>query len=307
LCVSEVSLGTVELGMDYGIRTGAATNQPSEAEAARLLHRALDLGINFIDTAAAYGTSEEIIGRALRDRREGVVLATKCMHYYEQGVPVPEIRKQISASIDRSLRRLQTDRIDLMQVHGRDRLDLERRMIEEGEVFDVLDRARKAGKIRFIGYSSYGEAASMAALNDGRWDTLQFAYNMFDQRAVPVVMPAARARDIGIVVRSALLKGALTEKARHLPPPLKPLADRTARLAALLSGTGLSLPQAALRFVLSHPDVGTVIVGADRISYLEEAVSVSDGQGLPEEVLAFSRTLALDAPDLINPGAGGIP
>jgi aryl-alcohol dehydrogenase-like predicted oxidoreductase len=307
LQVSEISLGTVELGIDYGIRTGSGPIRPTEEEAHRLLNRALDLGVNFIDTAAAYGTSEEIIGRALGRRRSSYYIATKCLHYYDETDAIPEIRRRMEASIDESLRRLKTDAIDLIQVHGRDRQEIEQRMIREGEVIEVLERARQAGKVRFIGYSSYSEEASLAIIEDGRWDTLQIPYNILDQRGALRVFPAARASRVGVIVRSALLKGALTDKAQHLPSHLKPLMDRTEQLKALTAPGMPTLPQVALRFVLSNPDVSTIIVGADRIPYLDEAVSVSDGCGLPGEVLIRAQELKLDDPDLLNPGRWGIP
>lgn len=305
--ISEIGLGSVELGIDYGIRTGQNTNQPSEQDAFRLLNHALDQGVNLIDTAAEYGTSEEIIGRALRGRREEYVLATKSLHWADKGLPATEVRERVETSIDQSLRHLQTDVIDLLQIHGRDVPFLETMMIEEGDVFDVLDQARQAGKIRYIGYSSYSEEASQAVIDNGQWDTLQIAYSIFDQRNALTVIPDAAAGDMGIIIRSALLKGALTEKAKHLPERLAPLAERTRALESLLTAALPTIPQLALRFVLSNTAISSIIVGADRIPYVEEAVSVSDGDGLPDYVYDQTLSLAIDDPELINPSTWGIP
>ncbi len=307
LRVSEVSLGTVELGMEYGLKAGGEPGVPAETDARDLLNRALDSGVNFIDTAALYGNSEEIIGRALKGRRSEYVLATKCVHRLEEGLDYAESRRGIAASIDRSLLRLQTDHIDLLQVHGRDLLELELRMIRDGEVMEELDRAREAGKVRFAGYSSYSEEAARAAIDDGRWDTLQIPCNILDRRYLESVIPEARRRGVGVIVRSALLKGALTEKSRFMPERLKPLVTHIDRLAEIQSETHYSLPELALRFVLSIPDISTVIVGADRIAYLDEAVSASDGRGLSEGILLALEDMALDDPYLLNPGNWGIP
>lgn len=307
LSVSEVSLGTVELGMEYGLKEDGESSVPAEADARNLLNRAIDSGVNFIDTAALYGNSEEIIGRALEGRRSEYALATKCMHRLDEGLDYHESRRSISESIDTSLSRLRTDCIDLLQVHGRDILDVELRMIRDGAVIDEMEKARKAGKIRFTGYSSYSEEAALAAIEDGRWDTLQVACNILDRRYLKRVVPEARASGIGVIVRSALLKGALTHKSRFMPERLKPLADHVDRLVAIQSETPYSLPELALRFVLSIPDVSTIIVGADRITYLEEAVSTSDGKGLSEEILVELEDMALDDPYLLNPGNWGIP
>ena len=307
LSISEVSLGTVELGMEYGLKEDGESSVPAETDARRLLNRAIDSGVNFIDTAALYGNSEEIIGRALKDRRSEYVLATKCMHRLDEGLDYPDSRRSISESIDTSLSRLQTDRIDLLQVHGRDVLDLELKMIRDGVVMDELEKARQAGKIRFTGYSSYSEEAALAAVEDGRWDALQIACNILDRRYLKQVVPEARDRGVGVIVRSALLKGALTDKNKYMPERLKPLSEHIDRLAAIQSATRYSLPELALRYVLSIPDVSTIIVGADRMRYLEEAVATSDGRGLDKEVLVKLEDMGLDDPYLLNPGNWGIP
>ena len=307
LDVSEVSLGTVELGMEYGLREGNESSVPAETDAGNLLNRAIDLGVNFIDTAAQYGNSEEIIGRALKYRRSEYVLATKCMHRLDEGLDYEESRQSISESIDLSLSRLQTDYIDLLQVHGRDDLELELRIIRDGVVMEELDRARQAGKIRFTGYSSYGEEAALATIEDGRWDTLQIACNILDRRYLKRVIPEARKHGIGTIVRSALLKGALTDKSRYMPEKLRPLTEHIDRLVEIQKATPYSLPELALRFVLSNPDISTIIVGADRMNYLEEAVSASDGRGLNEEIFTMLEDMALDDPYLLNPGNWGIP
>ena len=307
LPVSEISLGTVELGMEYGLKEGDESTVPRETDARRLLNRAIDAGVNFIDTAAQYGNSEEIIGRALEDRRSEYVLATKCMHRLDEGLDYAASRRAVSESIDQSLSRLRTDRIDLLQVHGRDVLELELKMIRDGEVMEELEKARAAGKIRFAGYSSYSEEAAQAAIEDGRWDTLQVACNILDRRYLKRVIPEARRRGVGVIVRSALLKGALTDKSRFMPERLKPLVEHIDRLAAIQAATPYSLPELALRFVLSIPDVSTIIVGADRMKYLEEAVSTSDGKGLSEGLRLRLEDMALDDPYLLNPGNWGIP
>lgn len=307
LRVSEVSLGTVELGMEYGLKADGEPGVPAETDARNLLNRAIDSGVNYIDTAALYGNSEEVIGRALKGRRSEYVLATKCVHRLEEGLDYAESRRSIAASIDRSLSRLQTDHIDLLQVHGRDLLELELRMIRDGEVMEELARARKSGKIRFAGYSSYSEEAAQAAIEDGRWDTLQIPCNILDRRYLERVIPEARRRGVGVIVRSALLKGALTEKSRFMPERLQPLVAHIDRLVEIQSATRYSLPELALRFVLSFEDISTVIVGADRITYLDEAVSASDGRNLSEDILLALEEMALDDPYLLNPGNWGIP
>ena len=218
------------------------------------------------------------------------------MHRLDEGLDYAGSRRSVSESIDQSLSRLRTDHIDLLQVHGRDSIELEQRMIRDGEVMGELEKARKAGKVRYLGYSSYSEEAALAAIEDGRWDTLQIACNILDRRYLKRVIPEARKCGVGVIVRSALLKGALTEKIRFMPERLKPLSEHIDRLVEIQSATSYSLPELALRFVLSIPDVSTIIVGADRMNYLEEAVSTSDGLGLSGELLLKLDDMSLDDP-----------
>ncbi len=218
LQVSEVSLGTVELGMDYGIPVQGEQRRPAEADAARTLNCALDLGINLIDTAQAYEESEAIIGRALKSRRNEYILATKISSLSWAGYTGVELQKQMEASITESLRVLQTDIIDLLYIHN-----ATPELIQCGEIVEIMQRVREAGYARFIGTTTYGEAAPLAVLEDGRFDCVQVAYNLLDRQFEERVLPLAKANDIGVVIRSVLLKGALTYRYAHLPEELREL------------------------------------------------------------------------------------
>tara|TARA_B100000029_G_scaffold516847_1_gene636416 strand:- start:105854 stop:106810 length:957 start_codon:yes stop_codon:yes gene_type:complete len=303
LDVSEISLGTVELGMEYGLKDRKESNIPTEQDADYLLNHAIDSGINFIDTASLYGNSEEIIGRSLnKTRRSEYILATKCLHRLDEGLHYKEAQKSIVESINKSLLRLKTNYIDLLQVHGRDNLQEEVRMIQDGQVLEVLEKIKKEGKIRFIGYSSYSEEAALEIIKDGNWDTLQIPCNILDQRYLKNVIPEAKKHRLGLIIRSALLKGALTRKSQFIPPKLVPLIEHINHLREFQITTPYSLPELALRFVLSIPDISTIIVGADRIEYLKDAVSVSDGKELKNQIRNKLRNLTLDDPYLLNPG-----
>ena len=157
--ISGIGLGTVELGLDYHL-PGTRGERPSAREAERILYGALDCGINFIDTARGYGTSEEVIGAVLADRRKEYVLASKVN------------AADVLESIGESLRALRTDWIDVMFLHQAS-LDVLRR----GEAVEGLVRAREAGMIRYMGASTYGPDEAFAAIADGRFDCLQIAWN----------------------------------------------------------------------------------------------------------------------------------
>jgi len=262
--VSEISLGTVELGLEYGIPVAGEERLPSAAAAERLLNSALDLGCNLIDTARAYGTSEAIIGNALKRRRHEYALATKVLHHEQVGLTGNALRQAVECSVGASLRALQTDVADIVHIHS---ATVE--VIRRGEMVEILQDLRQQGYLRFIGATTYSDAAAVATLEDGRFDCLQIAYNLLDRSPEEVVFPLAEQHDIGVIVRSVLLKGALTHRYAHLPPELSELKTGVAALRAVLDAMDIQLPELAFRYVLAHPQVATALVGTSRLDELE--------------------------------------
>ena len=189
--VSEVSLGTVEIGMPYGIAGNGHVAVPDEHSSSRLLNRALDLGVNYIDTARAYGESEAIIGRALRSRRREFFLASKVVSPHGQNLGSTETRELTTASVQESLRLLQTDYIDLMMIHCR-----AGEIVPDQTVFETLRAFKEAGSIRKIGASVYGVQAPVAAIEHGGYDCLQIAYSALDRRLEPQVLAVAEERNV---------------------------------------------------------------------------------------------------------------
>ena len=209
--ISEISLGTVEIGMPYGIPENGNIPAPDETSTVRLLNDALDRGINFIDTARAYGESEAIIGRALHNRRQEYVLASKVLSRRGQKLQSDEMRALTVASVEESFRLLQTDSIDLMMIHcGATEI------LPEEAIFETLATFKSEGRIRAIGASVYGDEAALAAINHGGYECLQIAYNVLDRRPESGVFALAQVRGVGIVARSVLLKGALTNRYQSL-------------------------------------------------------------------------------------------
>ncbi len=166
LQVSPIGIGLSEIGtLSRSQETGIET----------LLNTALDSGVNLLDTAALYGISEEMVGKTVSTRRDEYLLATKCGQD-NPGI-YPWTRESVQHDIDTSLRRLNTDYVDILQLHSCD-LDV----LQRGEVIEVLLKAKKEGKTRFVGYSGDNAAAAWA-IESGLFDTLQTSYNVVDQKA----------------------------------------------------------------------------------------------------------------------------
>jgi aryl-alcohol dehydrogenase-like predicted oxidoreductase len=299
-------LGTVELGLDYGIAVPGEFGRPAEAEAIRLVHSALDGGMNLIDTARAYGESEAVLGRALRGRRAEVVLATKVRTQRDDGTtPIgPELRQHMQASLETSLRLLQAEYVDIWQVHNVDTALLAQREL----LAEVFAEARSSGKVRAIGGSTYGVEMPIVAIESDLFDMLQVTYSVLDQRLSDQVLPRAAERDIGIVVRSILLKGALTTRGDYLPEHLARLRERSRQFRQLVaeSGLGISPVQVAVAFGLAHPQIHSVLIGVRSEPELREALGAATVT-LPAGLLTQLKALRLDDADLLNPSTWGIP
>lgn len=303
LKVSPLALGTVELGMDYGLKVPGAYGRPPAEEAVRLVHAALDAGMDFIDTARAYGESEKVLGKALRGRRDEAVLATKvAVHGKDKKLLAADrLQKHMLAELDASLSALDTDRVDLWQVHNVDTA-----LLAHADMLrDAFDMAKKSGKALAVGGSTYGAEAPRLALETGLFDTLQVTYSVLDQRLADRVLPLAAQRGVGVVARSVLLQGVLTERGEHLPERLAPLKERSRRFRRLAGEAGLEPARAALAFALARADIGAVLVGVRSLEELEQNLPAASTV-LPADLLHALHGLRLDDAELLNPGSWGL-
>ncbi len=306
LRVSALGLGTVELGLDYGIDAPGDFGRPTESDAIRLVHAALDAGISFVDTARAYGESERILGLALARRRADVVIATKVDPRRADGSVLEgnALRRFMQESLQTSLRLLGTDYVDVWMLHSMDAALLRQNEI----VAEVFDDARRRGQIGWTGASFYGVELPEAALKHDLFDVMQVTYSVLDQRLNERVFPLAAEQNVGIVVRSILLKGALTERAEHLPPRLELLRTRSREFRALLTASNdeMTPAQGAILFGLANPHIDTVLVGVRTEAELAEDVSAMEMQLSPQELTEL-QTLAVDDESLLDPSTWGLP
>ena len=264
--VSVLGFGGSEIGYQ---RVSAKT-------VARLLGGALDAGLNVIDTAECYEDSEELIGKALGARRRDVHLFSKCGHARAEARSDwrPEA---LSRSIERSLRRLATDHLDLIQLHSCG-LDV----LQRGDAITALERARDRGWVRYIGYSGDGEAARWA-VESGRFDTLQTSVSIADQEALDLTLPAARAAGLGVIAKRPLANVAWRYARKPAEAYYQEYWERLRALDyAFLRGKADAAVKTALRFTLGVPGVHTAIVGTTKPDrWRQNAALLGDGR-LPE-------------------------
>jgi len=297
LQVSELAFGGVEIGMPYGIGVTGEKDMLPEAEAIYLLHAAIDAGVNFFDTARLYGQSESIMGKAFGGRREQLVISTKCRHFRDRDGSIPSypaLERMITASLNESLAALGTEYIDVFMLHQAD-LDI----LENEEVASIFASLKRSGVIRATGVSTYTPAETKKAMDTGAWDVIQLPFNLLDQRQEACFAEASE-KGIGIMVRSVLLKGLLSNRGKGLHPALKKVEDHIGRYHALVGTSFTGLPAFATKFALSFPEISSVLVGIDRVEYLHQSLAAVDGRYLDEKTMLQAKELAYPAPDFLN-------
>jgi aryl-alcohol dehydrogenase-like predicted oxidoreductase len=226
-----------------------------QATVTQLLNSALDAGLNLIDTAECYGSSEELIGNAVAHRRKEFHLFTKCGH--ASGIDLPDWDpKLLEQSIERSLQRLKTDHLDLVQLHT-----CSEEKLRQGDVIAVLQKARDAGKTRFIGYSGDSKAA-LYAVQCSAFDTLQTSVSIADQECIGLTLPEAVKHDIGVIAKRPIANAAWRTGSKPDNGYVHTYWDRLQELDYdFLRGDLNESIATALRFTLSSPGVHTAIVG----------------------------------------------
>jgi aryl-alcohol dehydrogenase-like predicted oxidoreductase len=247
--VSVLGFGGSEIGYE-GI---------AEETVARLLNSALDAGLNIIDTAECYQGSEELIGRTVAHRRQDFYLFTKCGH--PRGIGSEDWSSpSLLESIERSLQRLRTDHLDLIQLHS-----CSESVLRKGDAIAALQSARDKGYARYIGYSGDSLAAKFA-VECGAFDTLQTSINIADQEAFELTLPLAREKQMGVIAKRPIANAAWKEQHKPIDSYHHVYWDRLTKLHYDFIGQR-PLEESighALRFTLSVPGVHTAIVGTTK-------------------------------------------
>jgi aryl-alcohol dehydrogenase-like predicted oxidoreductase len=247
--VSVLGFGGSEIG--YEGATASTVEQ--------LLNSALDAGLNVIDTAECYETSEELIGSTVSRRRAEFYLFTKCGH--PRGVGSEDWSPaSILESIERSLRRLRTDHLDLVQLHS-----CSEAVLRNGEAISALQTARERGYTRYIGYSGDSVAANYA-VECGAFDALQTSVNIADQEAIDLTLPLARSRKMGVIAKRPIANAAWRSGHKPIDAYQHTYWDRLRKLNyPFVNGSDRERSIShALRFTLSVPGVHVAIVGTTK-------------------------------------------
>ncbi|MFK0524480.1 aldo/keto reductase [Paenibacillus illinoisensis] len=272
--VSTLGFGGSEIGSNV-----------SKQDVETLLNTALDAGLNVIDTAECYGNSEELIGDVLSHRRDDYYLFTKCGH--AAGVDGPDWDpKVLEQTIDRSLRRLKTEYVDVIHLHS-----CSEEVLRQGAVIEVLQRAKEAGKTRFIGYSG-DTTDALYAIETGVFDSLETSLNIADQEAIDLTLPEARKRNMGVIAKRPIANAAWTFDT--LSEDAYPFVywRRLQELGyGFLTGNDVqSAVETALRFTLSTEGVDTAIVGTTKPNRWQQNADLVAKGALPQELYDEIRT-----------------
>ncbi|MGC8778197.1 MAG: aldo/keto reductase, partial [Candidatus Caldatribacteriaceae bacterium] len=302
--VSEVGFGAWAIGGSWG--------KVEEDDARRALHRAVDLGMNFIDTADVYGDgrSEKLIAQVLRSRKERVFVATKAGRRLSPHVPEGYTAENLEKFVDRSLQNLEVETIDLLQLHCPPTP-----VYYMPEVFEALDGLVKKGKIRFYGVSVEKVEEALKAIEYPGVRSVQIIFNLFRQRPAELFFQEARRRRVAVIARvplaSGLLTGKITPETTFPPDDHRNFNrqgqafDRGETFAGVglekgfqavdelrkLLPVGFTLAQLALKWILMFPEVTTVIPGAKNARQAEENAWASTLPPLSEETMEAIKRL----------------
>jgi len=296
LTISEVAFGCVEIGMPYGIGVKSVQDMPGELESIHLLQTAVEAGINFFDTARLYGNSENIIGKAFKGCRSQVVIATKCRHFHSNPdiLSFEDVKQVIETSLQESLSALQTDYVDVYMLHQADIP-----ILLNDNVREIFASLKQSGLIRATGVSTYTNQQTELALDTGGWDVIQVPLNLMDQRQA-ALFNKAETNGTGLIIRSVLLKGLLSDKGKNLHPALAGVERHIKQYDILTNMLDVSLSTLATRFALSFPQVSAILVGIDKLNYLEQSVAAANGQYLSAELLKQAKSLAYPDPVFLD-------
>lgn len=280
--MNKIVLGTVQFGVNYGINN--TSGQVSLDEVCKILKIAKEKGIKTLDTSSAYGTSEVVLGEALRKSSTQFNIVSK----------YPRCEDNVRNTFEKSISNLGVDSLYGYLVHHFEFYQ------EHREIFDEMTALKNEGKIKKVGFSLYNEEQLQYLLNhDVKFDILQFPYNIFDKQFEPY-MPKLVEMGVEIHTRSAFLQGLFFKDTNTLPEKLKPLKRDLDELHTYCNHKGLTVEQLALGYVIANPNVKGALIGVDNHEQLEANLKVASVK-LSQEDIDYISNIEIKEKALLNP------
>jgi len=289
LALSRLMVGTVQFGLTYGIAN--KTGQPSYKDVCDILLCAYEGGVNCLDTAALYGTSEEVIGRALAELGLAgkFIIVTKTTHLADD-LDSAEADAIIEQSVTLSLKRLRLDVLPICLIHHE----------ENFRHIDSLLKLKERGLVRYVGSSVMTPTMTKGIVNSGLVDVVQVPTSVLDRRYVSAgIFRDARQRGLGLFVRSIYLQGLLLLQDDEILPELSAVIPVLRRLRALAADAGMSLAELAVRYVLGLEGVTCGVVGVETVEQMRSNIAIFEKGPLSADLMKAVIAAVPDLPDTI--------
>jgi aryl-alcohol dehydrogenase-like predicted oxidoreductase len=291
--LSRFMLGTVQFGMPYGVANRAG--QPSDCDVLNIVSAAIDGGVNCFDTAATYGTSEEVLGRALQELgvTDKVTVVTKVRPLTPAELSDTKLAASaIEQSIENSRRRLRLDSLPVVLFH--------REM--DAVHLPVLAELRAKGRLRHFGVSCDNRPGPAAEfLATGNVSALQIPGNVLDHRHQDSgIFRTAAARDVAVFARSVYIQGLLLLPEAEIPPALRDVIPVRRQLTALAAEAGMSLAELALRYMLSINEITCVLIGMETVKQVHDNLTMFQRGPLPSDLFAAVTAISPELPEIVT-------
>lgn len=280
--MNKIVLGTVQFGVNYGINN--TSGQVSLDEVCKILRIAKEKGIKTLDTSSAYGNSEIVLGKALKESSTQFNIVSK----------YPRSEESVRSTLEKSIGNLGVDSLYGYLVHHFEFFQ------EKPEIFNEMTALKNEGKIKKVGFSLYNVNQLQYLFDkDVKFDILQFPYNIFDKQFEPY-MPRLVEMGVEIHTRSAFLQGLFFKDTNTLPEKLKPLKGYLDELHVYCDNKGLTVEQLALGYVIANPNVKGALIGVDNHEQLEANLKVASVK-LSQEDIDYISNIDIKEKALLNP------
>jgi len=297
--LSRLMLGTVQFGMPYGVAN--RTGQPSYDDVRKIVAAAVAGGVNCFDTAAAYGTSEEVLGRVLHELNiaDKVIVVTKIRPLTPEELADHKLAaKAIEDSVEESLRRLQMEHLPIVLFH---------REIDAAYV-DVLSQLQTRGLIEHFGVSCDNQPGPAAQfVNDGHVSALQIPANILDHRHPRSgIFSKCQSHDVAVFIRSVYLQGLLVMPEDRIPAALHAVVPARRTLQTIAAAAGLTLAELSLRYMLSQPGVTSVLTGVETVTQVHDNLAMFSRGKLSDDILSAIDLASIELSEtLLTPAKWG--